>query len=192
MTLLLSSSAARLSASPMRDALRETLPKYDPVVRQQALAEAERAPQATEPTSRESPPRPAVKLAASPDGALQLPEVVVEAPRAKPNPLPRVHETPPPNRVVIEPFASPKEREAQLVKRHLTPLDRDGLNRFTLPLVGQSREKRAKEAEAIAQNARQLNSLADMIEYLERQGASPEEIEQLKKLYFEMYLARPK
>jgi hypothetical protein len=128
----------------------------------------------------------------SPDGTIQLPEVVVEAPRGKLKPVPRVPETPPPNRVEIEPFASPKERDAQLVRRHLTRLDRDVLNRFALPLVGKSREKRAREAEAITQNARQLNSLADLIEYLEGQGTSAEEIEQLKRLYLEMYLARPK
>jgi hypothetical protein len=96
------------------------------------------------------------------------------------------------NKVEIEEHLTPAAKDAQLVKKHLSSLDRDVLNRFTLPLFGRSRESRARSAEAVESTARQLNALAEVIEKDAALGADPAEQEKLRKLYLELYMARPK
>lgn len=182
------------TASEIREAMRETLPKYDPSIRERALAEeAANTPDARSPVG--SGPKDNVPVETKreklDDDSVELPEVVVEAKREKSRPLPRMHRPTPQANVRIEPFASPAERDRLLVKRHLSPLDQ-AMNRFTLPFVGASLASRARQAEARFRYAEQLDQLAAMIAHMERQGAPKEEIEKLRALYMDLYIARPR
>lgn len=173
--------------------MRETLPKYDPSIRERALAEeAANNPEAESPVG--SGPKDNVPVETKrekADDSIELPEVVVEAKREKSRPLPRMHRPTPQANVRIEPFASPAERDRLLVKRHMSALDQ-AMNRFTLPFVGTPLASRARQAEARLRYAEQLDQLAAMIAYMERQGAPKEEIEKLRALYMDMYIARPR
>lgn len=188
-------SVVNAEVSGYRQALRESLPKYDPAIREQALADETAAKVSADaeaqrrsaPTTEDS----AAGGATQSEGSIKLPEVIVEARRFKVRPLPRMHRALPPGSVNIEPFASPSERDRLLVKKHFTALD-PAMNKAHLPLVGVPLAARAREAEARLQYAGQLDQLAAMIAYLESQGASEEEITKLRHLYFDLYLARPK
>lgn len=178
-------------ANEVREALRESLPKYDPSIRERAIAVEAAAAEAASPVG--SGPKdnvPEVPKRKTVDGAVQLPEVVVEAQREPGRPLPRMHRDAPKAHVTIEPFASPAEQDRLLVKRHMSPLDQ-AMNRFTLPLFGTSLASRARHAEARLRYAQQLDQLAAMIAHLERQDAPKAEIEKMRALYMDLYLARP-
>ena len=187
-------SVANAEVSGYRQALRESLPKYDPAIREQALADEATANEKAEADAQLAAPTAAdssTGAIAQSDGSLQLPDVIVEARRFKVRPLPRMHRPLPPGSANIAPFASPSERDRLLVKKHFTALDQ-ALNKVHVPLVGVSLASRARAAEAKLQYAGQLDQLAAMIAHLESQGASEEEIAKLRRVYFDLYLARPK
>lgn len=177
----------------VREALRESLPKYDPSVRERALADKAAAETkagaeaATPARTNES----GEQASEEESGSIRLPEVIVEEHRAQPRPLPHMHRPVPPGKANLEPFVSPAERDRELVKKHFTPLER-AMNRLHLPLVGAPLAAHAREAEAKLQYANQLDQLAAMIAYMESQGASKEEIAELRALYMDLYLARPR
>jgi hypothetical protein len=77
------------------------------------------------------------------------------------------------------------------VEKHLSVFDRKVLNRITLPFFGVSNIARAKQAEAIANSAHQMNKFADIIELTTAEGER-EEAEKLRKEYYELFLTRPK
>jgi hypothetical protein len=177
--------------SEIRQALRESLPKYDPALREQALAEQAAREADSDPEIATTPrPRARSTTTTHADGSIELPEVVVEARRQKRAPLPRMHRPTPPGSATSEPFASPGEQDKQLVKRHFTPLEQ-AMNRFHVPLFGAPLATYARKAEAKQKYANQLDQLAAMIAYLESQGAPKEEIDKLRALYFDLYLVRP-
>jgi hypothetical protein len=93
--------------------------------------------------------------------------------------------------VKIDPFASDAARNAQLVEKHLSVFDRKVLNRFTLPIFGVSNVARAKQAEAIANSAHQMNTFADMIELTAAEG-DREEAKKMREEYYRLFLTRPK
>lgn len=185
--LLVGPMAAANSSDEMRDAIRQTLPRYDPKIRAADLA--------SQPT--ETPPSESateMSIADSGEPPVSLPRIVVRS-RQEETPavtLPRILVRPPVNNVKIDEMLTPAARDAQLVKKHLSSLDRNFLNRFTLPFFGRSKESRARNAEAIDAAASQLNAIADLIEREGGEDADPEEQKKLKKLYLETYLSRPK
>lgn len=91
--------------------------------------------------------------------------------------------------VTIEPFSTPEAVDEKLIERHLSPLDRFFLSRYTL---GRSQRERAREAEAIYSSAQQLNEVAQSIEVSSAAGMHPDELKKLKALYYQLYLTRPK
>ncbi len=168
-------SVVNAEVSGYRQALRESLPKYDSAIREQALAEETAAKVSADPEAqRRSAPTtedPAAGGATQSEGSIKLPEVIVEARRFKVRPLPRMHRPLPPGSVNIEPFASPSERDRLLVKKHFTALDQ-AMNKVHLPLVGVPLAARAREAEARLQYAGQLDQLAAMMIHPFAAGAS--------------------
>ena len=85
-----------------------------------------------------------------------------------------------------------KTQAEKLVERHLPGLDGKVLNKFHLPLVGMSKEERAKEAEAIRQSAVQLNEMAEALDVAAVSNTDKEELRKLKEEYRKIYMARPK
>ncbi|HYD84710.1 MAG TPA: hypothetical protein VEA63_11675, partial [Opitutus sp.] len=69
-------------------------------------------------------------------------------------------------------------------------LDRSVLNRFTL--FGKTKEQRAREAEAIEQNARVLGEIAELIEFSQKGGGEAEEERKLRELYLDVFVSRPR
>jgi hypothetical protein len=184
-------ASASAASSPLHEAIRQALPRYDPEVRAKHLAAI-----ATAGTSEQNPPQPETPNADTDKPVVSLPRIIVrpteDQSKTPAVTLPRVVVRPPPNDVKAEPFLTPAAHDAALVKKHFTSLDRNFLNRFTLPLFGRSRESRAREAERIEATGKQLNAIADLIQREESQSGDPADEEQLKKLYLELYMARPK
>jgi hypothetical protein len=185
--LLVGPMAAASSSAAMRDAIRQTLPRYDPKIRADHLAAPPMKTPLSEPTTEGLSVEPGEPL-------VSLPRIIVrstqeETPAVT---LPRIIVRPPVNNVKIDEMLTPAARDAQLVKKHLSSFDRNFLNRFTLPFFGRSKESRAQHAEAIEATASQLNAIADLIEREGGEDADPEEQKKLKKLYLETYISRPK
>lgn len=63
---------------------------------------------------------------------------------------------------------------------------------MTLPWFGVANKTRSREAEALERSARSLNEVAGQIEAAAAGGADPEYIRKLEKIYYQMYLSRPR
>ena len=185
----------------MREAIRAGLPSYDPKIRAShlALVEAQSKPNADAAKSYgvKEGPTDTAGSAAQPAEVVTLPRLIVRPTgnTEKLEPavqLPRLMVHPPANDVKPEEFETPAARDARLVKKHLTVFDRMILNRFTLPLFGISKEARARKAEAIEHSATALNEIADLIDVTESEKGETEQDRQLKELYLEVFVARPK
>ena len=187
-------ATAGKAGTDVREELRRTLPKYDPNPSPPVAAEAPLKPKVgprltSIPPLREEPPaEPPPPLPVDAD-VIVLPAVRVEG-KASRAPLPRASVAPAEKSVTIDRFATPEERTAKLVEKHLSAFDRLFLNRFTP--FGYSKEARAADAEALEQNAWQLNEVADRLELWRASGTDPAEYERLKKLYLEAYHDRVK
>jgi hypothetical protein len=75
---------------------------------------------------------------------------------------------------------TPKARDVELVKRYITPFDRYFLNRLTLPIVGISKEARARmmyEEDKRLQDMKWINDQIDQVKVLD-----PEEARSLQKV----------
>lgn len=182
------------ASESMREAIRARLPHYDPDLRASPAAKApadgaaaygakpNEVPANPSPQPTGDPlalPRMTVRArqGAKPEPALQLPRIVVR---------PAVKELPP------EEFETKEGRDARLVKKHLTTFDRLFLNRFTLPLFGIRKEKRAREAEAVEQTAKQLDEVATILEITQQEQGDSAEAKKLQELYRDVFMARPK
>jgi len=186
-------NSAAEAVTPLAKAISDGLPKYDPNVRQnylsaQAAAGVERPP----PVERAAP-----AASAAPELSVLLPRIVVRAPTVTQKTetvvtLPRLIVRPRGKEMPSDPFLTPAARDAALVKKHLTVFDRKVLNRFTLPLFGISKEARARQIEAVAHSAAELNKISDVLELSESEGGDPEEQKRLRKLYLDAFIARPK
>lgn len=181
---------AAATGGAMRDVIREGLPRYDAKVRERFLEEQARPAAASESAG----PGPAETTAEN-GPAVVLPRIVVR-PAAEAQKdvmvLPRLIIRAHGKEIKGDPFLTPAARDAQLVKKHLSVFDRSVLNRFTLPLFGQSKESRARQAEAIEQSARGLNEVADLLDVAGREERDPKEEKELQKLYLETFYSRPK
>lgn len=182
--------AAEVLSDKVSQAVRARLPTYDPEVR--LKAEQARAAAETAAAEREKSP-PAVPVAPMPaakdSDVVQLEPFVVRQRRVKEPPLrlPRVEVAAPahPEVDTSDPYLSPEERLRRVRKKWGSPADYFLLNW----LFGSGVEK---SAEARERYAGQLGGLAKEIELASAAGATPEEIKQLREMYLQLYLARPK
>jgi hypothetical protein len=99
---------------------------------------------------------------------------------------------PPENNIEIDPFLAPKGRDALLAKKYLTVLDRSLLNRWSIPLVGQSKEIRARKAEKTHQAAVAQGELADAVDTLGQLAPESKEYKELKEIYQQIEYSRPR
>jgi hypothetical protein len=178
-----------------RQAIQRDLPRYDPAFREKDLAaKAERgavaprtAPAAlpVENTARAS----GTTVAPADPAAVELPKVTVHPLYAPPKHLPRMDAPKPLRDLPAEPFESAAGRQARLIRKHLSPLQR-ALSR--IPLIGAGIVGSAYEAEARELKATQMNSLAEGIEMQELLGRDPAEIKKLRAEYEKLYYSAPK
>ena len=140
---------------------------------------------------------PAGAPVAAPDnkGVLVLPKMTVNGQKEKPLSLPRIF-VQPPARKVDEPadpnWETPEGRAARLVQKHITSFDKT-LNGHSLPLIGTTIEAKAKAAEAREASAKQLNSIADLLELSAALGLDdPAEQKRLRAEYQNALLDRPR
>jgi hypothetical protein len=87
-------------------------------------------------------------------------------------------------------FETPAARDERLVKKHLSDLDRLFLNRYTF--FGVSKEKRARESEAVEQASQQLDEVAEALEAKSSGQTETDEERKLKEAYFDAFVSRPK
>lgn len=181
----------------VRTAIRATLPGYDPKIRQRSSADQQKTEAKVE-ESRTVPDvgRPA---AAPPAGVgqepVELAPFTVYANRLKPvtpSAVPRPAIEPPENNIEIDPFLSPKGRDALLTRKYLTVLDRCVLNRWSIPFVGQSKEIRARKAEKTHQAAVAQGKLADAVDALGQVAPESKEYKELKEIYQQIEYSRPR
>lgn len=192
MLLLPAAALPEESVSDVRQAVRASLPRYDPAIREAHLAA--QAATAEAPRPHPKPAAPAVVGPSAPEGdTLVLDPITVWAkPDAKlPTPLPRTQFFSPVRDLPGEPFESPKAREARLVKKHLGPVGQV-LNKIRLPFIGPIFGANVLQAEAELQHAQQLNEIADAIDTGTLIGQDPELIKKLRKEYLRLYYAGPK
>lgn len=80
------------------------------------------------------------------------------------------------------------ERNQRLIEKHLSPLDRNLLNRFTLPLVGISNATRARQMEDDAEFQAWRERMDDTLRGLRR--TNPEEWRRLREIYYDIVVQR--
>lgn len=169
----------------MERAALQTLPKYGQTAAQAPYTVPLPGPTASGPrlttviyVTPTAPPGP---------GPIRLAPVIVTAPRARPKLIPQIKETPPMKEVTIDPMLTDEARGEALVEKHLSPLDAHLLNARVMPGRVTNLD-RAKQAEAIEQSRKGLNSVADDIAL----ESDPGERKQLMEFYEELYLSRPR
>ena len=195
--VLFAVTEASAQDTEVRTALRASLPGYDPSVHQKSPADQPK----TAPKPEESPaalagPQPAP----APTGGVgqepvRLAPFTVYANRLKPatpSPVPRPAIEPPENDIAIDPFLAPKGRDALLTKKYLTGLDRCLLNRWSIPLVGQTKEARARKADKAHQAAVAQGELADAVDALGKVDPESKEYQELKEIYRQIEYSRPR
>ncbi|MGA2446169.1 MAG: hypothetical protein ABSG50_12155 [Opitutaceae bacterium] len=132
------------------------------------------SPQLTAELSTQLPvwsPPPAEKVNQTPPPPPD-PDVVQMAPViVKDNRLPRIDE---------KEWLTPKALDAMLVKEYLTPFDREFLNRFTLPIIGISKEARARMMYEEDKRLDDLKWINDQIDQLKK--LDPEAAKELTKV----------
>ncbi|HTO03119.1 MAG TPA: hypothetical protein VL069_05420 [Opitutus sp.] len=135
--------SAAAPSDQIRDAIRQGLPRYDPKIRETHVAVQTAAITSALQETDDDP----VDLNTD-KPPVSLPRMIVRSTKKEAATpavtVPRIVVRPSINNVKIEELLTPAERDAQLVKKHLSSLDRNFLNRFTLPFFGRSRESRAK------------------------------------------------
>lgn len=191
--LLVLWSATALPAENVTDArqaVRASLPRYDPAIRGAHLTAQATAVEAPRPVPK--PHAPVAPAAPDSDTLVLDPITVWAKPDAKlPTPLPRLPFFRPVRDLPGEPFESPKAREARLVKKHLSPVGQV-LNRIRLPFIGPIFSANVRQAEAELQRAQQLNGIADAIDTGILIGQDPELIKKLRQEYLRLSYAGPK
>lgn len=176
-------------STKVHSAVTSTLPKYDPQIRETYLAGQPITPApAPTPNKPVSSPSPAAPIVTLPRIVVRPGENKQPAPRPS---LPRAVVRPPVKDVPKEEFLTPEAEAARLVEKHLSRFDRFFLNRFTL-FGGESKESRARNAEAIEHAAVQLNEVVDLLEVAAFEPRDPAEEKKLRDLYLDTYVKRPK
>ena len=188
--LTLASGVGVEAGERVREAVRQSLPRYDPAQREKALREAAHAAPAHPVLVRSQPPgeEPSAPLPAIDPTVVQLAPFEVRESRPKlPAPLPRlrVPEAHRPGQDTGEPFLSRSELKRRLRKKHLSTLE-------SIVNPGGWGDAAAAAAEARLQSAVELNGLADQIDLAALAGASAEDVKELRELHLQLYFARPK
>lgn len=203
-------ATAGTASEEVSQSLRAGLPHYDPTPAKPASAPTppERAThvvkRVSDPGARipMEVPRPAGSAAAEAStkpvtvrGVLELPKMTVNGRKEKLPVLPRIF-VQPPARNIPEPsipdFETPAGRAARLVQKHITSFDQ-ALNRHPLPLIGTSLAAKAEQAEAREAAAKQLNTVADLLELSLLTGTeTPEEQKKLRAEYWKVFYERPR
>lgn len=188
--LALAIGVAAEAGERVREAVRQSLPRYDPAQRETALREAAQAAPAHPVLVRSQPPveEPPAPPPATDPTIVQLAPFEVRESRPKlPAPLPRlrVPEAHRPGQDTQEPFLSRSELKRRLRKKHLTALE-SVLN------PGGWGDAAAAAAEARLRYAAEVNELADKIDLAALAGASPADVKELRELYLQLHFARPK
>ena len=170
--------------TPMDQVILETLPKYQsstaPLAPLPPLVQASAGPRL--PTVvYVTPPVPAAT------GPTLMAPVVVTAPKARPKLVPQLKVTAPVKNVTIDPMLTDEAKAEALIEKHLSYLDSHILNAVIMP-GGVTNLQRAKQAEAIEQSRKGLNSVADDIDFT----TDPAERKHLKEAYEELYMSRPR
>jgi hypothetical protein len=194
--LLLLTTRVFAGETDVRTAMKATLPTYDPAVRQKLYAVQEDA-RAKSDDSGTVPPQtgqttePGDNVA---DKVVKLSPITVYADRLKPAvpALPRPTVEAPESSMRIDPFLTQKGRDLALAKKYLTVLDRCVLNRWTIPLVGQSKETRARKADKTYQAAVAQGQLADAVDLLGQMDPESQEYKELKEIYQQIEYSRPR
>lgn len=188
--LLVLTSGVAKAGERVREAVRQSLPRYDPAQREKALREAAQAAPAHPVLVRSQPPseEPPASLPATDPTLVQLAPFEVRESRPKlPAPLPRlrVPEAHRPGQDTDEPFLSRGELKRRLRKKHLSALG-------SILNPGGWGDAAAAAAEARLRSAVELNGLADQIDLAALAGASAEDVKELRELHLQLYFARPK
>ena len=199
----LSGVALAEGRTPMQEAVASKLPKFQDGTEVQKPPAAEevktRATLFRLPASAMIPPakvEPPAKSEPAKEAPVLLPQVTVTG-KSKPapevfSPLPRLNVRPPVKDLPAVPFETPSARQARLVRKHLTAFDRLFLNRFTVPIFGISQAARAERLEREEATALAFNEVAEGIEWVFWTGKTPAEKKQLKEMYYDVLVARPK
>lgn len=191
----------RAAGSTVRDGIRDTLPKYDPKIREAHLSELGKAAEPPESGAEVYGVKPgSTDTLPSSDTSgevITLPGMIVlpidNTAKAKPAiQLPRLVVRPVGDDVEADQFETPASRDERLIKKHLSPLDRKFFNRFTIPFMGVTNAQRARDAEAAAQAARRLNEISDLIELGSEGKPQTEEDRKLQKVLLDAFVRRPK
>ncbi len=185
-----------VASERVAEAVRNSLPRYDPT--QHAAAEKAKSA-ATDGTPRspilnpasaatlEEPAAPSKANLVSDPNVVQLEPFTVRGHRPPAAvKLPRLHvsEAMQPSQDTSDAFLTPAERTRRLKKKHTNTLTQV-LNVFWVGGMAAAEEERAVYGT-------ELNALADKIDLAAAAGASAEELKQLRELYLQLYLARPK
>lgn len=194
--LLPPAAGAEETRDRLRQAVQQDLPRYDPAIRERDLAEKAARPAVAPRNAPAAIPdekttaKPTTGRAPPQEGALELPTVTVHPTYVPPKHLPRLDAPKPPGGdLKAEPFESAAGREARLVKKHLSPLQRALMR---VPLIGAGILGSAYDAEARELKAAQMDTLADGIELQELLGRDPAEIKKLRAEYQKLYYSGPK
>jgi len=146
--------AATVASSPAKPAAPKPRPRLSPqLTAELSIQMPVWSPLPPEKTEKAPPPPP------DPD-VVQMDPVIV-----KDNRLPRIDE---------KEWLTPKALDDLLVKEYLTPFDREFLNRFTLPIVGISKEARARmmyEEDKRLQDLQWMNDQIDQMKKLDPEAA---------------------
>ena len=182
--LVLGLTAALCRAAESKDAATQPAPANSTSAPQPDPAKA------PDPTT----PQPRPKLSAQITGQIASAVPIWNPPPAQPA-APAPAPPPVPGEVRMAPFAvkesqlprieslnwmTPKAQDTQMVNQYITPFDRYFLNRFTLPIVGISKEARARlmyEEDKRLQDIHWINDEVEQTKLLD-----PEEAKELLKI----------
>jgi hypothetical protein len=150
--------SADMPAAPATNAAKSVAPKPRPKLSPELTSQISSSVPAWKapPAEQTPPPPPSPK---DPDVVQMAPVIVKE------NRLPRTDE---------KEWLAPKARDAALVKEYIPPFDRYFLNRFTLPIIGVSKEARARmmyEEDKRLQDLKWINDQIDQAKQMDPQTA---------------------
>jgi len=197
-TCVIGAVVAGRASEKVTQALRESLPRYDPGQRAAAERERESADKAKDRSpvlNAPAPPLPAATVVAPPGAApandsaiVQLEPFTVRGSRLPPAvKLPRmIVASPAGGPDTADPFLTPAERARRLTRKHFNVLTM----LLNPPFLGGG--ALAGESEQRLRYAGELNDVADKIELAAAAGATAEDLKALRELYLQLYMARPK
>ena len=185
----------------VRNDIRVGLPKYNPKIRENHLAQQEAMHRAADSATQYGVKQGATESLPTsdvPGKTITLPRIVVRPRDASSESEPAVQLP----RIVVRPaekdvppagFETPDAKAERLMEKHLSTFDRKFLNRLKLPpFCGTSNEQRARDAEAAEQSARRLNEISELVERSDTGEPETKEDRELKKAYLDAFVFRPK